>query len=67
VVDGHQVARPKPYPDIYLRAAELVGVRPEECIVFEDSHSGVAAGLAAGMRLSDLLLLTLTCLGPALR
>jgi beta-phosphoglucomutase family hydrolase len=49
VVDGHQVSRPKPYPDIYLRAAELLKTDPADCIVFEDSHSGVAAGVAAGM------------------
>jgi beta-phosphoglucomutase len=50
VVDGHQVDRPKPHPDIYLRAAQLLETDPADCIVFEDSHSGVAAGLAAGMR-----------------
>ncbi len=50
VVDGLQVANAKPHPDIYLRAAGLLGVAPEDCIVFEDSHSGVAAGVAAGMR-----------------
>ncbi len=49
VVDGHQVARPKPFPDIFLRAAELLRVSPAECLVFEDSHSGVEAGQAAGM------------------
>ncbi len=49
-VDGHQVANPKPHPDVYLRAAELLGVPPANCVVFEDSHGGVAAGLAAGMR-----------------
>jgi beta-phosphoglucomutase family hydrolase len=49
-VDGHQVANPKPYPDVYLRAAELLGIPPANCVVFEDSHGGVAAGLAAGMR-----------------
>jgi len=49
IVDGHQVNRPKPYPDVYLRAAEFLGVEPAKCIVFEDSHSGVAAGVAAGM------------------
>ena len=54
VVDGHQVARPKPYPDIYLRAAEILNIAPADCIVFEDSHSGVAAGLAAGMRVIGL-------------
>jgi HAD superfamily hydrolase (TIGR01509 family) len=50
VVDGHQVANPKPHPDIYLKAAELLGVNPSNCIVFEDSYSGVTAGNAAGMR-----------------
>ncbi|MBS1853861.1 MAG: HAD family phosphatase [Acidobacteria bacterium] len=49
-VDGHQVERPKPYPDIYLRAADLLGIPPTRCVVFEDSHSGTAAALAAGMR-----------------
>ncbi len=37
IVDGHQVARPKPYPDVYLRAANLLNVPPRQCIVFEDS------------------------------
>jgi beta-phosphoglucomutase family hydrolase len=50
VVNGHDVAKPKPYPDIYLHAAERLNVAPRECIVFEDSHTGVEAGLAAGMR-----------------
>ena len=50
VVDGFQVSRPKPFPDIYLRAAELLGFPPAKCVVFEDSPTGVEAGLAAGMR-----------------
>lgn len=50
IVDGHQVGRPKPHPEIYLRAADLLGVAPEFCVVFEDSTTGVEAGLAAGMR-----------------
>ena len=50
VVDGEQVSRPKPFPDIYLRAAELLRTEPGSCIVFEDSPTGVEAGLAAGMR-----------------
>jgi len=50
VVDGHQVERPKPFPDIYRRAAELLGEPPGNCIVFEDSYSGVEAARAAGMR-----------------
>jgi HAD superfamily hydrolase (TIGR01509 family) len=54
VVDGHQVPQPKPHPDIYLRAAELLQTEPADCIVFEDSHAGVAAARAAGMRVIGL-------------
>ena len=50
VVHGHQVRRPKPDPEIYLRTAGLLGVEPRHCVVFEDSYSGVAAARAAGMR-----------------
>ena len=50
VVDGHQVRHPKPDPEVYLRVAELLETDPAECIVFEDSHSGAAAAVAAGMR-----------------
>jgi beta-phosphoglucomutase len=50
VVDGHQVRNPKPHPEVYLRAAELLQVEPANCIVFEDSFSGVEAAVAAGMR-----------------
>lgn len=50
IVDGHQVLRPKPDPAIYLKVAGILGVAPVNCIVFEDSQTGVAAGLAAGMR-----------------
>lgn len=50
IVDGHQVNRPKPFPDIYLRAAQLLGVDPKNCIVFEDSPTGITAARAAGAR-----------------
>jgi HAD superfamily hydrolase (TIGR01509 family) len=49
-VSGSEVPRHKPYPDIYLHMAELLDVRPEECVVIEDSMAGVAAARAAGMR-----------------
>jgi HAD superfamily hydrolase (TIGR01509 family) len=49
-VDGQQVANPKPYPDVFLRAAELLRIPPANCVVFEDSLGGVQAGVAAGMR-----------------
>src|SRR5208283_4145872 len=54
VVDGHQVSHPKPHPEIYLRAAELLAISPANCIVLEDSHTGVAAARAAGMRVAGL-------------
>lgn len=50
IVNGMQVQRPKPFPDIYLKASEQLGVPPQNCIVFEDSPTGAEAGLAAGMR-----------------
>jgi HAD superfamily hydrolase (TIGR01509 family) len=54
IVDGHQVRRAKPDPEIYLRTAELLSVAPRNCIVFEDSFSGIAAALAAGTRIVGL-------------
>ena len=54
VVDGHQVHNPKPHPEVYLRVAELLETEPANCIVFEDSHSGAAAAVAAGMRVVGL-------------
>ena len=50
IVDGMQVAKPKPWPDVYSRASDLLGVAPSNCIVFEDSPTGVQAARAAGMR-----------------
>ncbi len=54
VVDGHYVERPKPHPDIYLKAAELIGVAPVNCVVFEDSIPGIEAARAAGTRVVGL-------------
>ena len=49
VIGGDQVSRSKPEPDIYLAAARALGIRPEDCAVFEDSPAGVRAARAAGM------------------
>jgi HAD superfamily hydrolase (TIGR01509 family) len=50
VVSGSDILHGKPAPDIFLRAAELLKVRPQSCCVVEDSKPGVAAALAAGMK-----------------
>lgn len=47
--DDPQLERPKPAPDIFWLAAKRLGVKPEACLVFEDSVSGVRAALEAGM------------------
>jgi HAD superfamily hydrolase (TIGR01509 family) len=49
-VSGSEIVRGKPAPDIFLRAAELLEVLPTDCWAIEDSKPGIAAGLAAGMR-----------------
>ena len=54
VVDGFQVEKPKPDPQVYLKAAELLGVAPEECVVFEDSIAGLRAARASGARVVGL-------------
>lgn len=50
VFAGDVVSKKKPSPDIYLLAAEKLGVEPARCVVIEDSEIGLAAGRAAGMR-----------------
>lgn len=50
VVAGDDVANSKPHPEPYLTAARRLAARPEDCLVIEDSPTGVAAGAAAGCR-----------------
>jgi beta-phosphoglucomutase-like phosphatase (HAD superfamily) len=49
-VAGDEVEHPKPSPDVYLRAAELLGVDPNRCVAVEDTPIGAQAALAAGMK-----------------
>jgi len=49
VCGGDEVARGKPEPDLYLLAAERLGVDPGRCVAFEDSNHGALAALAAGL------------------
>ena len=48
VVTGDRVARPKPFPDPYLKAAEMLGVDPVQCLAIEDSATGASSASAAG-------------------
>ena len=50
IVSGDMVTVPKPNPEGYQKAAEYLQVKPEECIVIEDSTIGIMAAKAAGMR-----------------
>lgn len=49
LVSGESVERPKPAPDVFLKAAEALGAAPEDCLVVEDSCNGVRAAKRAGM------------------
>lgn len=50
IIDGNRVSKGKPNPQIFLKAAADLQMRPEDCIVFEDSMAGIKAGNAAGMK-----------------
>ncbi len=52
---AEMVANPKPAPDVYLFAAETLGVNPSACLVIEDSQSGVKAAHSAGMQVIGFL------------
>ena len=49
VSDGNIISTAKPDPEVFLKAAEMVGVKPEDCIVFEDAVAGIQAAINAGM------------------
>ena len=50
IVSGLDVAQVKPAPEIFLKAADLLGVAPAECLVLEDAEKGILAAHRAGMR-----------------
>lgn len=49
IIDGNRVRRSKPDPEVFLLAAEELGVSPENCIVYEDAEAGIEAAHRAGM------------------
>jgi len=54
IITGDEIERGKPDPDIYLLTAEKLGVAANECVVIEDSLSGIAAAKAAKMRVAAI-------------
>ncbi len=57
VSDGNNITRSKPDPEVFVKAAEMLGIAPEHCLVVEDAVSGAEAGHAGGMKVA--------CLGDA--
>jgi beta-phosphoglucomutase len=49
IVDGNVIEKAKPDPEVFLKGAELLGVDPQDCVVFEDAQAGIEAGKNAGM------------------
>ncbi len=50
ISDGYSVSQPKPAPDLFLHAAQQLGLSPSQCVVVEDAAAGVEGAIAAGMR-----------------
>ena len=50
IISGENVERKKPAPDVFLKAAQAMGVNPVNCVVVEDAVNGIAAAKAAGMK-----------------
>ncbi|MBT2654043.1 beta-phosphoglucomutase [Bacillus sp. ISL-18] len=50
IADGNSIKNSKPDPEVFLLAAELLGVQPEKCAVMEDAQAGIDAAKAAGMK-----------------
>ena len=49
IVDGNNVKKAKPNPEVFVKAAELLQINPKDCVVFEDSLAGIQAANVAGM------------------
>ena len=55
ILGSEDVTKHKPDPEVYLKSAENLGLSPSQCVVFEDSFSGVSAALNAGMKVVGVL------------
>ena len=49
IIDGNEVTKAKPNPEVFLKAAEQININPKNCIVFEDAIAGIQAANKAGM------------------
>ena len=65
IFSGYEVPRSKPFPDVYLAAANALAVNPTRCAVIEDSVTGVRAGVAAGSTVFAYLPATTSHVGAA--
>ena len=54
VSDGNNVTRSKPDPEVFLKAAEYLGLQPADCLIVEDAEAGIEAGVAGGFRTAGL-------------
>ena len=59
ISDGNNITRSKPDPEVFLKAADFLGLEPADCLVVEDAVSGAEAGHAGGMKVA--------CVGDAAR
>ena len=50
VSDGNNITHSKPDPEVFLKAAEMLGIAPENCMIVEDADAGIEAGKRAGMK-----------------
>ena len=49
VSDGNNITHSKPHPEVFLKAAEFLGIDPKDCLVVEDAEAGLDAAIAGGM------------------
>lgn len=50
VIDGNKISNSKPHPEVFLKGAKALDVKPKHCVVFEDATAGIEAAHAAGMK-----------------
>ena len=50
IVDGNMVSEAKPNPEVFIKAADMTGTKPENCLVFEDAEAGVEAAINGNMK-----------------